>query len=113
MKQTTKTKLSKLGIHPHLDTFRNFTKTNRWISAGCIEITPPIKRKILMDYLDSHIGKRMFIKYINEDNRQALAQARFGHLAQRCQIVGCWRWRTEKQKALPTSEVCVARFLSV
>lgn len=33
-----------------------------------------------MDYLDSHIGKRMFIKYINEDNRQAWLKHALGTL---------------------------------
>jgi hypothetical protein len=52
MKTILKHHLSKLGIHPHLDSIRRFSETRRWISDGCSNIAPPpVKRKILMAYL--------------------------------------------------------------
>lgn len=55
MKMAVKHYLSELGILPHLDSIRRYPETRRWISAGCTGIAPPpIKRKILMAYLQKY-----------------------------------------------------------
>lgn len=55
MKTSIKHQLSKLGILPHLDSVRRFSETRLWISAGCSGIAPPpVKRKILMAYLNKY-----------------------------------------------------------
>lgn len=52
MKTVLKHHLSRLGILPHLDSFRRLTETTRWIENGCTGTAPaPVKRKILMAYL--------------------------------------------------------------
>lgn len=55
MKTVLKHHLSRLGILPHLDSIRRVPETWRWISGGCTGIAPsPVKRKILMAYLDKY-----------------------------------------------------------
>lgn len=55
MKTALKHQLSRIGLLPHLDTFRRLPEISQWLRRGCTGIAPsPVKRYVIAAYLQRY-----------------------------------------------------------